>query len=419
MADTDFKFTDASEADIVAQIRARILWNGPSKSGKTYSCLKVATELAKLLAPAYGFTPTIYLADTERDSALLYRNKFKFKHLPFNPPHSTLRYLKMLEYFKSVARPGDIFILDSGSHAWMGPGGILSRLDSEAARFGGNTHKAWAVLTPEQNKFIDMLLGLNQHLFMTTRAKTEWEDREVNGKKKPTKVGYAPIQRDGLEYEFTVEINMDEKHVAHIGGTRIESIDGEEYIHPDEKLARPIFSFLMTGRGDATPEEIAAGIERHKSDPKVQKLAGGVSPPSAKPTPPSAPVSSGTAASVEKPTEKTPTPTNGSQKSTPVSISEPTQPVAPATNGEATTSAPVSVTTPASERVIEAPATGAMAEHDRLAALLVQAIEVNDKKTLRGFPTLVSKASEAGALDRAGYDDLVQTYTSWKKAQSK
>ncbi len=40
------------------------------------------------------------------------------------------------------------------------------------------------------------------------RAKTEYVIQEVNGKQVPKKIGMAPIQRDGVEYEFDVVADM-------------------------------------------------------------------------------------------------------------------------------------------------------------------------------------------------------------------
>lgn len=47
-------------------------------------------------------------------------------------------------------------------------------------------------------------------------VKTAYEMQEnEKGKKTPVKVGLAPIQRDGMEYEFTIVFDIDrEKHYA-------------------------------------------------------------------------------------------------------------------------------------------------------------------------------------------------------------
>ena len=354
MPEETFSFVSAKDANTVALIRSRITVNGPSGSGKTFTALKVATALAKLYEPVIGRRPKIWLIDTERESALLYRREFDFEHMSFPPPHSVKRYIAAFDYLLTQAKDGDMFILDSGTHAWAGPGGILERVDTESRKFGGNKWSAWSILTPEQNKFFDRILSMPLHIFMTTRTKTEWVEEEKNGKKVPKRVGLAPIQREGIEYEFTVELIMDERHTGRIGKTRIKEIADQEFETPGLNLATNVFNFLITGTATPTPEDLKAGMERYGKDPTTPKAS-------------ETPVQK---ESVVGATEKEPTPVHVGPSQT---------------------------------------------EHERLAKVLTDAIEAKDSVALRGFPALVGKASKDRTLDRQGYDDLVASYQSWKK----
>jgi single-strand DNA-binding protein len=71
-----------------------------------------------------------------------------------------------------------------------------------------------------QQEFYDRLLRSPMHIIATMRAKTEYVIDEVVGdggrvKKVPRKIGMAPVQRDGIEYEFTACLDIDlEGHTA-------------------------------------------------------------------------------------------------------------------------------------------------------------------------------------------------------------
>ena len=68
------------------------------------------------------------------------------------------------------------------------------------------------------------------------RSKTAYEMQEnEKGKKTPVKVGLAPIQRDGMEYEFTIVFDIDrEKHYAVASKDRTNLFENQiEVITPE------------------------------------------------------------------------------------------------------------------------------------------------------------------------------------------
>jgi hypothetical protein len=79
------------------------------------------------------------------------------------------------------------------------------------------------------------------------RAKTEYAMADVNGKKVPQKVGMAPIQRDGVEYEFTVSGEMDLEHNLIISKTRCSELADAVIKFPGAQLARTLRDWLETG----------------------------------------------------------------------------------------------------------------------------------------------------------------------------
>lgn len=50
------------------------------------------------------------------------------------------------------------------------------------------------------------------HIICTMRTKQDYVLNEKNGKMVPEKVGLKAMQRDGMDYEFTVVLDIDLKH---------------------------------------------------------------------------------------------------------------------------------------------------------------------------------------------------------------
>jgi hypothetical protein len=75
---------------------------------------------------------------------------------------------------------------------------------------GGNQFSNWRELSPEHTEFIEFIKSLPIHLICTMRTKQEYVLVEnERGKKQPQKVGLAPIQRDGVDYEFSLVFDLD------------------------------------------------------------------------------------------------------------------------------------------------------------------------------------------------------------------
>jgi hypothetical protein len=185
-----------------AKLRAALC--GTSGSGKTYSALLLARGLGERVA----------VIDTERGSAELYSDLYGFDVAQLEPPFTPARFTALI---KEAAAHYDVLIIDSLSHAWAGEGGVLTMHDNAAkADRAGNSYTAWRNVTPEHNKLVDAILNAACHVIVAMRSKTAYEMvDDGKGKKKPLKIGLAPVQRDGMEYEFTLvwDISTD-SHVA-------------------------------------------------------------------------------------------------------------------------------------------------------------------------------------------------------------
>jgi len=95
----------------------------PSGAGKTYSALRLATGIQRVVGGE------IFVVDTESRRALHYAEQFKFKHVQFNAPFGPLDYLAAIEH--CVREGAKTIVVDSLSHEHEGPGGVLEMHEQE------------------------------------------------------------------------------------------------------------------------------------------------------------------------------------------------------------------------------------------------------------------------------------------------
>jgi nucleoside-triphosphatase THEP1 len=235
------------------QAKLRLALIGLAGSGKTYSALSIASHLVP--------DGKIAVIDTERGSASLYADRFSFDVLDLER-HGPEDYCDAIEAAEQAGY--DVIVVDSLSHAWAGRDGALEQVDKIAKREGkSNNFTAWRDVTPKHNRLVDAMLSCKSHLIATIRSKMEYvlEKDEKTGKSAPRKVGLAPIQRDGLDYEFTVVGDMNLSHELLISKSRCSAIGvGDIIDRPGEKMARTLRNWLNSG---------AAPVERPAPAPMV------------------------------------------------------------------------------------------------------------------------------------------------------
>lgn len=215
------------------QARARVALSGPPGSGKTYTALTWAQALGKSIA----------VIDTERGSASLYADLFEFDVLDLAPPYHPHRLIEAL----AAAEAYDVAVIDSTSHFWAGEGGVLEIVDK--AKVGGDSFRAWSKGTPLQQRMVDAILRHPGHVVSTMRSKTEYALVENDrGKKSVEKLGMAPVQRDGIEYEFTLMMDVDMRHIAHVTKSRYSGLADLD-IPPERSAesAREFATWLTSG----------------------------------------------------------------------------------------------------------------------------------------------------------------------------
>lgn len=207
----------------------------PSGAGKTYSALLLA----------FGIGGKVGVIDTEHGSADLYEDLGEYDIINIEAPYTVQKYRDALTKFENVGY--NVVIMDSLSHAWAGDGGLLDKQGKLADRPGANGYAAWRTITPEHNGLVEAILTSPCHLIATMRSKQEYVlETNDKGKQTPRKVGMAPVQREGMEYEFTVMLDIDMSHVASSSKDRTRLFDGQLF-KIDRKHGELLRQWLETG----------------------------------------------------------------------------------------------------------------------------------------------------------------------------
>ncbi|MFT3768013.1 MAG: AAA family ATPase [Minicystis sp.] len=203
----NFHASDATRESIL--LRAGIC--GPTGSGKTKTGLVIGTRMVERL----GLGP-LYVIDSENKSSLRYayspRSKqgYRFKHVPMpEDDYSPAAYMAAMDYCESQG--AGVILIDSLSHAWNGINGVLEQVDqvTSGSRTKNSFSEGWKAMTPVHNRLIQRILGSSAHVIFTLRAKTDWVIQEnERGKREPQKVGLAPVQREGVDYEPDLFFDM-------------------------------------------------------------------------------------------------------------------------------------------------------------------------------------------------------------------
>lgn len=212
----------------------------PSGAGKTFTALAIA----------HGLTTDpskVIVIDTEHGSASLYADQRQFDVIELDS-YSPARYV---EAIKAATDAGyEVVIIDSLSHAWIGKDGALEMVDRAAAKSKtNNSFGAWREVTPEHNRLVEAIISAPAHIICTMRAKQEYvqEKDEKTGRTTIRKVGLAPVQRDGLEYEFDIVADMDTDHRMVVTKSRIPMLADSVTTKPNESFGQMCKDWLDNG----------------------------------------------------------------------------------------------------------------------------------------------------------------------------
>ena len=221
-----------------AAAKLRAAFFGPSGAGKTFSALRVATGLGGPIA----------VIDTERGSASKYSDRFAFDVLDLEDQ-------SIEGYVSAIAMAAEggyrVLVIDSLSHGWQDLTAEVEKLAK--AKYRGNTWSAWSEGTPLQRRLVNAILGFPGHIIATMRSKTEWTTVDRNGKKTPQRVGLAPEQGKGIEYEFDLLVEISVEHIGQVIKDRTGKFQDKLIDKPGEQFGQQLAAWLADGETAPAP----------------------------------------------------------------------------------------------------------------------------------------------------------------------
>lgn len=270
--------------------KLRFAISGPAGAGKTFTLLRLASELAAGGRIAY--------VDTEHGSASKYAHTdtcggagtcTDTSHFSFDviePSNFDPR--NLMDFIRAAVDGGyKVICVDSLSHYWMGQNGELELVDAAAKRdTRGNSFAAWKTVTPIHNSLVDMILSAPLHVMVSMRTKTEWvvEKDEKTGKSSPRKVGLAPVMRDGIEFEFDVCGDIDQDNNLTVTKSRCSALTGKVINRPGPDMASILQTWLQGAPAAAAPAAAPEPAQQNSSASSTdgsRATAEGASVPSA------------------------------------------------------------------------------------------------------------------------------------------
>ena len=227
------------------QSKLRIGLSSPSGGGKTYSGLVLAKGLV-------GDWSKIGLIDSENGRGDIYSDLGEYNIITLRAPFTPESYIAAIHEFEKYGV--DAIIVDSVTHEWAGEGGCLQLNEKLAiAKYKGNIWSAWSETTPRHQRFLDAITSSTCHVITTVRNKVE---TVMGDDKKVKKVGTKEEQREGFEYELTVNFNIDrDSHTVMASKDNTRLFEGQDPFVITEKTGEMLRDWVASGAADKTAEE--------------------------------------------------------------------------------------------------------------------------------------------------------------------
>lgn len=220
--------------------KIRLALTGCSGSGKTFSALLIARGLA-------DSWEQIAIIDSENGSADLYSHLGAYQVLTLTAPFSPEKYIQAIEVCE--AANVQVIVIDSITHSWE----FLLDVHSNMT---GNSFTNWGKITPRQNHMIQRMLNSPTHVIATMRSKQDYVINLKNGKNVPEKVGLKSIQREGVDYEFTVVLDIDANHQAKTSKDRTKLFEETPAFKITEETGEVIRNWCNSGISEAEFTEL-------------------------------------------------------------------------------------------------------------------------------------------------------------------
>lgn len=233
---------------------------GSSGSGKTMGALMIAYGLC-------GDWNKIAVIDTENYSASLYAHLGPFSVVNLSQPFSPEKYIEAIKLCEESGFR--VIVIDSISHEWEGTGGILETHSG----MQGNSFTNWGKLTPRHNSFVQAILQSPVHIVGTIRSKQDYVISEKNGKHVPEKIGLKGVTREGMDYEFTIVLEVDIKHNATTSKDRTGLFMDQPEFKITSQIGEKVLAWCNEGDPlEAESERFFSKINKCRSYEELKKL---------------------------------------------------------------------------------------------------------------------------------------------------
>ena len=208
-----FHFIPASE--VKQKSHAVIGISAPAKTGKTYTALYLAQQLARAAGKP------VMMIDTDSGRGLKYADRpdiypdlNPYLYLRLDPPHSSERYQEAIKA-ANLAGAGCI-VVDTGSDEWDGDGGVLDQHEKRLDQLAGEDYKrreksnmaGWAKVKPPHKRFAHSLTQLDAHLIICFRGEPK---TEVGKDGKPRVLGIQPVWGSAIPFKLDFHLHMNDK----------------------------------------------------------------------------------------------------------------------------------------------------------------------------------------------------------------
>lgn len=183
--------------------KIRLGLSAVSGGGKTYSSLLIARGLTSAW-------DKIAVIDTENGSADLYSHLGEYNVITLNN-HSPEDYIEAINTCEKAGI--ETIIIDSITHEWDWCLDYQTKL--------GGTYQNWGKVSPRHDAFKNKMLSSPCHIITTVRRKQDYDMvKDSNGRTKVEKAGLKEQTREGWEYELTINLELDIRHLATAGKDR-------------------------------------------------------------------------------------------------------------------------------------------------------------------------------------------------------
>ena len=255
---------------------------GPTKSGKTYSALRLARGLAQ--------GGVVAMINAEGMRGHQYADKFTYITCDLTAPYRPSTYTEALKAAQKL-RPA-VVIIDSVSHMHDGPGGVLEWHEEELDRMAGSDFQkrdkcnmsAWIKPKADENKFIYQMLSMQCPVILCLRAK---EKVKIVTGKPIIDLGWQPIVGERVAFEtiFTLMLPPHSKGVPDLSISDMREPFDELVPRGkpiDESLGTALAKWAMGGAKREATDKAQDGLDEkagHTADMERPQQASDAAPP--------------------------------------------------------------------------------------------------------------------------------------------